>query len=89
MFYFSVFHHTMNSNMLAALHEALAAICEEGLENTWQRHKTCNEMLWKGSEELGLKLIIENPKYRLHGISIIGLPDNVNVHMLLQHISKE
>lgn len=75
--------------MLAALHEALAAICEEGLQNVWQRHKVCNEMLWKGSEKLGLKLVIDKTENRLHGISIIGLPDDVNVHLLLQHINKE
>lgn len=79
----------MNSNMLAALHEALATICEEGLENSWQRHKICNEMLWKGSEKLGLKLIIDEPENRLHGISVVGLPDDVDVQTLLQHIAKE
>lgn len=79
----------MNPNMLAGLHEALSIICEEGLDNRWQSHKISNEMLWKGAEDLGLKLRIEKVENRLHGITVIDLPGDVPVHTLQQHFAKE
>lgn len=79
----------MNPNMLAALHEALAIICEEGLDNRWQRHKISNEMLWKGAEDLGLKLVVEKVENRLHGVTVVDLPEDIPVQTLLQYLAKE
>lgn len=76
----------MNPNMMAALHEALAIICEEGLDNTWKRHKICNEMLWKGAENLGLKLVIKQDN-RLHGITLIDVPEDIPIQALLHHLA--
>lgn len=75
--------------MLAALHEALATICEEGLDNTWKRHRRCNEMLWKGAEDLGLKLVIEKIENRLHGITVIEVSEDIPIHPLLHHLAKK
>ena len=46
------------------MREGLAMIAEEGLESCWKRHKECAELLHKGVEDLGLKLLVKN-KVRL------------------------
>src|SRR5215213_9098446 len=39
------YHHTAPINMLFALHEALAIVMEEGLENRFKRHRDAHELL--------------------------------------------
>lgn len=64
--------------MIAAIHEALASICEEGLEHVWYRHKLSGETLRKGILEMGLKSSYQNKNNRLHaGIGIFHLPSDI------------
>lgn len=72
--------------MLAALHEALAEICEEGLENRLKRHKACAELLWPKLEKLGCKLCIEKPENRFVSVTAFKLPDGINRLVLAGHL---
>lgn len=71
--------------MLAALHEALAEICEEGLENRLKRHKECSEVLWPKLKELGAGLCVENPKKRFAAVTAFTPPADIERFVLAGH----
>jgi alanine-glyoxylate transaminase/serine-glyoxylate transaminase/serine-pyruvate transaminase len=49
-----VYHHTAPINMTYALHEALRLLLEEGLENSFARHKKNQHALQAGLAEIGI-----------------------------------
>src|SRR3954469_4942372 len=51
------YHHTLSAPLIYALHEALVAIGEEGLEARWQRHREQHLALAAGLETMGLRLL--------------------------------
>jgi alanine-glyoxylate transaminase/serine-glyoxylate transaminase/serine-pyruvate transaminase len=51
------YHHTISASLVYALHEALAAIEEEGLESRWQRHRQHHRMFARALDEMGLELL--------------------------------
>jgi alanine-glyoxylate transaminase/serine-glyoxylate transaminase/serine-pyruvate transaminase len=68
------YHHTAPVNMLVALHEALAIVLEEGLENRFRRHREMHELLGAGLKELGIDFVSQEGR-RLPMLSVIGIPD--------------
>lgn len=58
------------------LREALAAVCEEGLENTIKRHEDAAQYLYKGLKERGWELYVTEPKNRLPTITSVIVPKN-------------
>jgi alanine-glyoxylate transaminase/serine-glyoxylate transaminase/serine-pyruvate transaminase len=66
-----VYHHTAPVNMTYALREALAIVCEEGLEARIERHAQMHRRLRAGLEALGLKYI---PQRSLHTLNCISIP---------------
>lgn len=74
--------------MYCALHEALAEICEEGLENCWERHRICAEMLWEGLDKLGFTLPVKKER-RLPQITIAKLPGDVQHPALLETLREQ
>jgi alanine-glyoxylate transaminase/serine-glyoxylate transaminase/serine-pyruvate transaminase len=50
------YHHTAPISMIFGLHAALGAVLDEGLEQAWERHRTCGEALQSGLVELGFEL---------------------------------
>ena len=71
------YHHTAPINSLYALHESLLLLKEEGIENTWQRHKNNGEKLVQELEKIGLKpFVIENE--RLPQLLSIAIPEGVD-----------
>lgn len=75
-----VYHHTIPINMLYALRESLGMIMEEGLENRYARHVNNARSLWKGLQDLGLELVVEEP-YRLPSLTTVWIPKGVNDEM--------
>ncbi|KAK5644986.1 hypothetical protein RI129_006286 [Pyrocoelia pectoralis] len=73
----SEYYYTYNSNLLSAAKEGLAEIIEDGLLETWNRHKILSKKLWKGLEKLELKLFVKDPKIRLFPVTSIHLPPGV------------
>ncbi len=70
------YHHTAPINMLFALHEALTAVHEEGLENAWARHQTNHQRLRDGLQEMGLDLLVAEAA-RLPQLNAVRIPDGV------------
>jgi alanine-glyoxylate transaminase/serine-glyoxylate transaminase/serine-pyruvate transaminase len=53
-----VYHHTAPVSMIFALHEALAAVLEEGLDARFARHRSAQERLVVGLEGLGFRMLV-------------------------------
>mgnify|MGYP001219280618 CR=1 FL=1 len=71
------YHHTAPISMNFGLHEALTILLEEGLENSWNRHRTNHEALVKGIEALGLDMYV-SPEYRLWPLNSVKIPQGIN-----------
>lgn len=71
------YHHTAPVNSLYAMHEALSILYQEGLENSWERHKTNHLKLKASLEELGLDFFVAE-NYRLPQLNAVNIPDGVD-----------
>lgn len=60
------------------LREALAIVCNEGLEQTIARHQRASIELQNGLTDLGLQLYIKNPAYRLPTITSVKLSKEID-----------
>ena len=84
-----VYHHTAPVNMNFGMREALRLLAEEGLENSWSRHRSNAELLWVGLERLGLEL--HAPEHlRLPTLTTVRIPEGVDgkaftLHLLNKH----
>jgi len=70
------YHHTAPINMLYALHEALVILQEEGLPESWARHRSHHLRLRDGLQTLGLELIVDE-RHRLPQLNAVRIPDGV------------
>ena len=71
------YHHTISASLVYALHEALLAIEEEGLEARWQRHERHHLALAAGLEAMGLGLLPPAVE-RLWTLNAVRVPDGVD-----------
>ena len=71
------YHHTMSASLVYALHEALVAIEEEGLEARWQRHRRHHQALVAGLEAMGLGLLPPASE-RLWTLNAVRVPEGVD-----------
>jgi len=71
------YHHTAPINMLYALHAALSLLLEEGLENSYDRHRNMHQRLVQGLSDLGLELPVAEP-YRLPMLNAVTVPEDVD-----------
>ncbi len=71
------YHHTAPISMVYALHEALALVLDEGVENRWARHEKNGRALQAGLEAMGLVLHAE-AGYRLPVLTTVRIPEGVN-----------
>jgi alanine-glyoxylate transaminase/serine-glyoxylate transaminase/serine-pyruvate transaminase len=72
-----VYHHTAPVSMVFALHAALGAILDEGLERVWARHRAVGERLQHSLPELGFTLVVPEG-HRLPELTTAWLPDGVD-----------
>lgn len=70
------YHHTAPVNAMYALHESLIILQEEGLENSWKRHRELSQKLREGFEAMGIKYLVEE-KSRLPQLNTIIIPDHI------------
>lgn len=71
------YHHTAPSNQFYGLHEALLLLKEEGIENSWQRHKENSSKLVLQLKEIGLEpLVPENE--RIPNLLTIKIPAGID-----------
>jgi len=71
------YHHTAPISMVYALHQALALVLDEGLENRWARHERNGRALQSGLEGMGLTLHADEG-YRLPVLTTVRIPEGVN-----------
>ena len=71
------YHHTISASLVYALHEALAAIEEEGLEARWTRHERHHEALVAGLAAMGIGLLPPEGE-RLWTLNAVRVPDGVD-----------
>lgn len=71
------YHHTISASLVYALHEALAAIDEEGLEARWARHERHHRVLAAGLAAMGLGLLPPEGE-RLWTLNAVRVPDGVD-----------
>eukprot|EP01103_Thecamoeba_quadrilineata_P003389 TRINITY_DN13179_c0_g1_i1.p1 TRINITY_DN13179_c0_g1~~TRINITY_DN13179_c0_g1_i1.p1 ORF type:complete len:397 (-),score=64.74 TRINITY_DN13179_c0_g1_i1:68-1258(-) len=73
-----VYHHTGSINSTYALRESLVLLSEKGLENSWAQHEKVANSLFKGLEDIGLELLVKNPKERLLPVTTVKIPKGVD-----------
>lgn len=71
------YHHTAPINSLYALHEALLILKEEGIENSWKRHKTNGEKLVDELKKIGLNPFVSEFE-RLPQLTTVSVPDGID-----------
>ena len=72
------YHHTAPISMAFALHEALTAICEEGLEARHARHRRHHLGLVAGLEAMGMRMQVDDPAHRLWSLNAVRVPEGVD-----------
>jgi alanine-glyoxylate transaminase/serine-glyoxylate transaminase/serine-pyruvate transaminase len=82
------YHHTLSSTMIYALHEALEAIDEEGLDVRWERHRRNHLALAKGLEAMGLSLLPPESE-RLWTLNAVRVPDGVDEALVRKKLLAE
>jgi alanine-glyoxylate transaminase/serine-glyoxylate transaminase/serine-pyruvate transaminase len=83
-----VYHHTAPVNMLYGLYQALLLLEEEGLEQSFARHKRCHALLAEGLQALGLSMFVEEP-HRLPMLNLVSVPDGVDEAVLRSRLLGE
>ena len=83
-----VYHHTAPINLLYGLHEALAMLQEEGLENSWARHRHQHLALRSGIEAMGLSFLVHESA-RLPQLNAIVVPEGVDEAVLRSRLLNE
>ncbi len=70
------YHHTAPVNSLYALHESLVQLHNEGIENSWARHKEQHNVLAAGLANLGIEFVVPSDE-RLPQLNTIVIPEGV------------
>jgi alanine-glyoxylate transaminase/serine-glyoxylate transaminase/serine-pyruvate transaminase len=71
------YHHTAPVNSLYALHESLVMLKEEGLEQSWARHRKNHLAFAAGVEAMGLSFVVDE-NYRLPQLNTVTVPANID-----------
>jgi alanine-glyoxylate transaminase/serine-glyoxylate transaminase/serine-pyruvate transaminase len=71
------YHHTAPSNQYYGLHEALLILKDEGLDNSWRRHKENSAKLIRRLDEIGLKPLVPEGE-RIPNLLSILVPEGVD-----------
>ena len=82
-----VYHHTAPVNMNFGIREALRLLSEEGLDQSWIRHRNNAEKLWEGLESLGLELHVPT-ELRLPTLTTVKIPEGIDGKSFTSHLLK-
>jgi alanine-glyoxylate transaminase/serine-glyoxylate transaminase/serine-pyruvate transaminase len=80
------YHHTPSPPLYYAMHQGLAVIEEEGLQNRWARHERANRRLLVGLEKLGFQPFVTNPDHRIWHLTTVLVPPGVDEAALRQKL---
>ena len=70
------YHHTAPISMLYALHAGLGVLLDEGLDESWARHRAVGTLLQDALPALGFRPFAE--ERRLPQLTSVWLPDGVD-----------
>jgi len=70
------YHHTAPVNALYGLHESLVMLQEEGIENSWARHRRNSDALRAGFQAMGLELLVSEDTH-LPQLTTLKVPDQI------------
>jgi len=82
------YHHTAPINALYGLHESLVMLQEEGLQQSWERHRRNHLILAAGLEAMGISFVVK-ASARLPQLNSIAVPDGVDEAVVRQRLLKE
>lgn len=82
------YHHTAPTNSLLGLHEALILVMDEGLENSWARHRRHHLALKAGLEAMGLEFLVEE-QYQLPQMNAVRCAPGVDETQVRQRLLAE
>lgn len=82
------YHHTAPVNTLYALHESLVMLKDEGLENSWARHRKNHLALRAGLEAMGLSFVV-NEESRLPQLNAVTIPDGIDEALVRTRLLNE
>lgn len=82
------YHHTAPVNSLYALHESLVMLQNEGLENSWARHKAQHEQLASGLQALGINFVVPEDE-RLPQLNTVHIPEGIDDAKVRQFLLNE
>jgi alanine-glyoxylate transaminase / serine-glyoxylate transaminase / serine-pyruvate transaminase len=82
------YHHTAPISMFYALREALLIIAEEGIENRWQRHRSCHQSFVRGIEAMGLKMHVPAAN-RIPTLNTVLVPSGVDDGKVRQRLLED
>ncbi len=71
------YHHTAPISMFYALHEGLAAIRDEGIEQRFARHQSCHVEFVRRIEAMGLRMYVPEGR-RIPTINTVRVPDGAD-----------
>jgi len=84
-----VYHHTPSPPLYYAMHQALAAIEDEGLRNRWERHRLASERLIAGLVKLGFEPLVARPEDRIWHLTTVFPPPGVDPAALRQRLLQD
>ncbi|XP_012611190.1 alanine--glyoxylate aminotransferase [Microcebus murinus] len=88
-----VYHHTTPVISLYSLRESLALIAEQGLENSWRKHREVTAYLHGRLQGLGLQLFVRDSALRLPTVTTVAVPAGYDwrdiVSYIMDHFSME
>lgn len=79
------YHHTASATLFYALHEGLALVEEEGLQNRLARHRSAHKDFVRSAEALGLKMLVA-PEHRIWNLNTPCVPDGVDEAKVRSHL---
>jgi alanine-glyoxylate transaminase/serine-glyoxylate transaminase/serine-pyruvate transaminase len=82
------YHHTAPVNALYGLHEALVMLREEGLEQSWSRHRRNHLALRAGLEAMGLEFVVDEA-HRLPQLNAVSIPEGVDEALVRRRLLSE
>lgn len=71
------YHHTAPVNSLYALHESLRRLHNEGIEESYARHRAAHQHLLEGLKAKGIEMLVDEA-HRLPQLNAIKIPNGIN-----------
>jgi len=73
-----VYHHTPSPPLYYAMHQGLAVIEEEGLQERWERHRVVGQKLAAELSKLGFEPLVKDAAQRIWHLTVVVPPSSVD-----------